>query len=367
MDAVGFGNFIRLAMGGGHMSSTCVAFMMEQTLGNVTHYMNLRREESAAGPAGVVPRWVPIAFSGGRLPWALTGSVLARRALTALPPDVTGLFVHTTTLALLLGNEFKQRAAVLSTDGTPLNKRGMRELYGLKSEGRAGERAKTALYRRVFRRAAGFVAWSSEAKRSLVEDYGCRSEDVEVIPPGIDLAGFAPKAGGDLLPRILFVGGDFSRKGGDLLVDVFRRRLRGRAELILVTKAEVASEPGLEVHTNVGANSPELHRLYAQSDIFALPTRADCYPLAGLEALASGLPMVSTRVGGIPDMIHEGETGHLIAPGDAQGLGDALEALCVDPSRRRAMGEKARRDAEQRFDARRNALRLFAFVRERCA
>ena len=346
------------------MAPRSVAFVMEQTLGSVTHYLNLRREESAA--EGLTVRWLPVDYRPGRLPWAVAGSLLARRAVGEVAGKIDGLFMHTTTIALLCAGQMGRTPSVLSTDGTPLNKRGMREWYGLRPEGRIAERAKTALYRRVFRRARGFVAWSRSAKESLVADYGCRSEDVEVIPPGIDLAAFAPGNRDHQLPRILFVGGDFERKGGDLLLEVFRRRLRGRAELELVTKGNVKAEPGIRVHRNVGANSAELHKLYAECDIFALPTRADCYPLACMEAMAAGLPMVATRVGGIPDMILEGETGHAVEPGDADALAAGLESLVANAALRAAMGRRSRAEAERRFDARSNARRLFAYLSSRC-
>lgn len=336
---------------------------MEQTLGSVTHYLNLRAEESAA--RGVIPRWLPIEYSPSRVPWAFAGSLRARRALLPVLDGVDGLFIHTTTLALFAARSFRRKPAIVSTDGTPLNKRGMREWYGLKPEGRVAEAAKRALYRWTFRGARGFVAWSSSAKESLVNDYGCREEEVAVIPPGINLRTFAPGDRFRALPRILFVGGDFARKGGDLLLDVFRKRLRGRAELVLVTPAQVAEEPGVTVHRGVAANSAKLRALYAECDLFALPTRADCYPLVCMEALACGLPLVTTRVGGIPDFVREGETGHLIARDDAAGLGDALEALVSDPARRQAMSTRCRADATERFDARTNAARLFDFVRAR--
>ena len=92
--------------------------------------------------------------------------------LTAVIDQVDGLFVHTTTIALLAGGVARRKPSVLSSDGTPLNKAGMRGAYGLQAEGRLAARAKRAVYRRVFRRAAGFVAWSSWTKRSFVEDYG---------------------------------------------------------------------------------------------------------------------------------------------------------------------------------------------------
>lgn len=337
---------------------------MEQTLGSVTHYLNLRAHESAL--AGVVPSWVPIDYRAGRLPWALTGSLIARRALDAHLQEVQACFVHTTTISLLGGGHFRRKPTVLSTDATALNKRRMRAEYGLKPESALANRMKRSVYRRVFREAAGFVGWSRWAKASFVEDYGCREQDVAVIPPGVDLQAFAPGNRDHELPRILFVGGDFERKGGDLLLDVFRKRLRRRAELVLVTRKPLPAEPGVEVHLNVAANSPQLRRLYAESDVFALPTRADAYSIVGMEALASGLPVIATRVGGIPDIVREGETGHLIEVDDAAALGDALESLVANPSRRASMGAAAREDAARKFEARENARRLFSFVRSRC-
>lgn len=346
------------------MSQRPIAYVMEQTLGNVTHYLNLRKAEAAAGTP--TPRWLPIDYRDGRLPWTARGGLLARRALEPVLPDVDGIFIHTTTLALLCIDKCRSKPSIFSTDGTPANKRHMREAYGLGSQAGVVERAKRGLYKGVYGRAAALVGWSNWVKGSFVEDYGYREQDVAVIPPGVDLDAFVAGDRNHELPRILFVGGDFERKGGSLLLDVFRKRLRGKAELILVTRANLADEPGVTVHRNVAPNSTQLRDLYATSDLFVLPTQADCFSLVLMEALASSLPVVSTRVGGIPDMIVEGETGHLLDSGDAAGLGDALEALVADPARRRTMGERGRADASARFDARINAQRLFQFVRSRC-
>lgn len=345
------------------MSARPVAYVMEQTLGNITHYLNLRQHDhDQAGPRV----WIPIEYRAGRVPWTVTGSVAARRALSPVVRNVDGIFIHTTTLSLFSGDLFKSKPTVLSSDGTPLNKRHMRDAYGLKPQGRIAEQGKRALYRALFSRAAAFVAWSTWTKASFVEDYGCRDEDVAVIPPGIDLSHFSPGDRNHALPRILFVGGDFVRKGGDLLLDVYRKRLRGRAELVLVTRTDLPDEPGVHVHRNVSANSEALRNLYATSDIFVLPTRADCYSLVCMEALAAGLPVVATRVGGIPDMIREGQTGHLVDADDAAALGDALVSLVDDPGKRESMGKLGREDAQRRFEAGENARRLFEFVRSRC-
>jgi glycosyltransferase involved in cell wall biosynthesis len=347
-----------------HATERPIAYVMEQTLGSVTHYLNLRQQDAL--PDGGGRRWIPIDYEAGKLPWTVTGSLRARRALGPALAEVDGIFMHTTTLAPLAVDYFRKKPAVLSTDGTPMNKRAMRTAYGLKQESSFAEQAKRELYRAIFRRARGFVAWSNWAKQSFVDDYGCPEAHVAVIPPGIALDRFTAGDRNHELPRMLFVGGDFERKGGDLLLEVFRRRFRGRAELELVTRKELPAEDGVRVHQNVQANSDTLRNLYATSDIFVLPTRADCYSLVGMEALAAGLPIVLTDVGGIPDIVRQNETGFLVKPDDADALGDALETLIANPALRATMGTRARQDAALRFDARENALRLFRFVRSRC-
>ena len=339
---------------------TRAVFAMEQSLGNVTHYLNLRAAEQEAG--WLKAQWLPIEYRQTRVPWAVSGSLDASQALLPLLRNVDVAFIHTTTIALLSPLLVPKRPLVLSTDGTP-NKRGMRHWYGLKPEGPVGSELKRQLYGRIFQRADAFVSWCEWTKDSLVEDYGVEPSRVTVIPPGVDLSRFHPGVRNNSKPRILFVGGDFKRKGGDLLLEVFRRRLRGRAELELVTPADVPEEPGVRVHRNIKANSPVLQDLFATCDVFVLPTRGEVFPLAGMEALAAGLPLVATRVGGLPELVVDGESGRLCDVDDAGGLGDALDQLIGDEALRRRMSERARRDAEQRFDYRKNALRVFELVR----
>lgn len=346
------------------MTERPLAYVMEQTLGSITHYLNLRRGE----PERVDGKrwWLPIEHSDGRLPWTVRGSLAARRALRPVLDEIDGIFAHTTTLVPLWTDYLLRKPTVLSTDGTPASKRQMRGAYGLAPESTPAELAKRSLYRAIFSRAAGFVAWSNWTKESFVTDYGCREEDVAVIPPGIDLQVFTPGDRNHELPRLLFVGGDLVRKGGDLLLDVFRRRLRGKAELVLVTRDAAPNEDGVHVHRNVAPNSPELRHLYASSDVFVLPTRADCYSLVCMEALAAGMPIVATRVGGIPDIVLPGMTGELIDVDDADALGDVLDALIADGPRRARMSVACREDAARRFDAHTNAEQLYTFVRSRC-
>src|SRR5262249_1642726 len=122
------------------------------------------------------------------------------------------------------------------------------------------ESAKTSLHRAVMRHVNRFTTWSEWAKRSLERDYGARADRITVIHPGAVLDRFpdpAVRASWSAGPlKVLFVGGDFVRKGGDLLLDVWRRELRDRVELHLVTGAELREEPGIHVYRGVKPYSP---------------------------------------------------------------------------------------------------------------
>jgi glycosyltransferase involved in cell wall biosynthesis len=91
----------------------------------------------------------------------------------------------------------------------------------------------------------------------------------------------------------------------------------------------------------------------AAADAFVLPTRWEGFPYSVLEAMAAGLPVVASRVGGVPEQVLDGRTGTLVEPGDADGLADALGRLAADGPRARALGAAGRDLARRRFGLRR--------------
>jgi hypothetical protein len=354
-----------------------VAFLMEQTLGHVTYTRNLQAADLSG--FGITPTWLRVAYDRAagldRLPkigsnWALRGSRRAWSAWRASGGARTfdAAFLHTQTIALLAPLIARRAPVVISLDATPANFDSIGAFYGHDARpGSALESAKTAIYRRVFRSATALTTWSQWAKDSLAADYGVKPEQVTVARPGINLAlfpfGRMPHRDEHQGPlRILFVGGDFERKGGPLLLDCMEGELAQRCQLHLVTKAPVTPRSGVYVYNDIGPNDARLLELYRDADIFVLPTLADCLGVVIGEAMAAGLPMVTTTVGALPEVVQDGTSGILVSPNDKAGLATALLRLAREPELRRRMGQAGRTLAERSFDTRVTAEQIAAAI-----
>lgn len=212
-----------------------------------------------------------------------------------------------------------------------------------------------------------FVPWSNWAANIYTESCGVPAAKVHPIHVGVDLELWPvvhKPTNSQTKLKVLFVGGDFERKGGDLLLDVFCQQFRDRAELHLVTKSAPANTPkDVIIHSDLFPNDPRLTQLYASADIFVLPTRADLSSFASLEAMASSCPVIATAVGGIPDIVRHGETGLLIPKNDASALAASLDVLLTNPSQRRGFGQAGRQVVEQHFSAEVNTPRILKLMK----
>jgi glycosyltransferase involved in cell wall biosynthesis len=272
-----------------------------------------------------------------------------QRRLREAPYDV--LHLHTQVAAYAADDLMRRiptvvsgdiTAALVATEATP-------------PAFRWTHRPGVAREKRLFGLAAAVVMWSRWAADSLTNDLGIAAEKIHVIPPGTEVAAFPevdPDARrDDRLPRLLFVGGQFRRKGGEDVLAVFADALVGRAELDIVTNDDVTSDlPGVRIHRGVAAFTPEWLRLYAEADLFVMPTYFDGLGIVYMEAAAAGLPVVATNINAVPEIVREGENGLLVRPGDRLALAAAIRALLDDPARRREMGRAGRRRAEREFD-----------------
>ena len=89
--------------------------------------------------------------------------------------------------------------------------------------------------------------------------------------------------------------------------------------------------------------------MLAGADLFLLPSETESFGLAALEALACEVPVIASRVGGVPEVVGDGENGFLLPVGDVDGMAEAALSLLRDEDRRRAFGVAGRRWAETRF------------------
>lgn len=297
------------------------------------------------------------------LPATLRGTIRSTMAAASAIPKrrVRGVWTQVALpmLPFALARSRRRTPVFYAIDCTPLQlHRFGRHYAGVDDPSTPQGWLTAASLRLFFRRCAGLLPWSAWAARSMVEDYGVPPHKVHVVAPGIDLKQWVSGPGNDSgRPRILFVGGDFERKGGPLLLDVYRRHFRDECDLHLVTRAAIAAEPGVHVHNDLGLDDPRLREMYRACDVLVIPTLADCFSMAALEAMACGLPVVISAVGGIPEIVVDGETGMLITPGRGDSLLGALRAVLASPTAARRLGSAGRRRAEQRFDARRQAAR----------
>ena len=351
------------------------AFAIDNNVGNATYGKNLARFIEGRGDveatfyrveliADDVWQLVP----GIRDNYALTASARAAAALYARAKrqGLDAAFVHSQSIGLFCVRLMKSLPTVISSDATPVRFDALAEGYSHKVYGPRTERFKHAWTKATIRAAQLLLGWSHWVTDSYVNDYGADPARTVVIPPGVDIEVWKPapeQRPRDGVVRVLFTGGEFKRKGGDLLLRWARETKHKNFELHIVTRDPVPETPRVIVHNDVSANAPKLVALAQRCDVFALPTRADCFSVAGIEASACGLPLVMTDVGGIREIVTDNENGYLAPVDDEVGFFERLDRVVGDGGLRERMGRAARRTAEERFDARKNAEAVLSAMR----
>jgi glycosyltransferase involved in cell wall biosynthesis len=350
-------------------------FLLEQSLGHVTHAKNLltnvpRDPEVRAHwglidfEASGVSRNIPVY----RRNWTVRAGVRAYRKVAQMnrKTKLDALFFHTQVPAILAQRWFRKIPSIVSLDATPLQYDELGASYK-HEKGSAGlESWKWRLNRDCFRSARRLVAWSEWTKLGLVRDYEVPADKITVIPPGVNVQEWrrpTPRTPHADPVKILFVGGDLERKGGLVLLESFRALRHLGLELHLVTKARLPPEPGIFVYNNLEANSRSLKDLYHTCDIFALPTFGDTFAIVLSEAGASGMAIISTSVAAIPEFIRNGETGLTVPAGDPTSLTEALRRLATNSTLRISLGERALAHVSHHHDALTNASRLLGLLK----
>jgi alpha-maltose-1-phosphate synthase len=200
--------------------------------------------------------------------------------------------------------------------------------------------------------ATRIVVASTFTQRSLIE-FGVPPERIVINPYGVDLASFAPKpaARRDRPLRFVFVGLAGARKGIPLLLDAWGALDTTGAELWIVGHVAPRFRPLVSGHRNVTIKGPAAHlqmeSLLHECDVFVFPSYFEGFGLVLLEAMACGLPVISTDATAAPDLITDGVEGFVINAGDKAALMNRLELFLRDPTRAFPMGRAARKTAER--------------------
>jgi len=211
---------------------------------------------------------------------------------------------------------------------------------------------------RTLQQATVLIALSSQWRDFYVEECEVSPSQVVVLPNPVRVPPYIPERAGRAHVQFLFLGRLGRRKGAYDLVKAFLalpEQLRARARLTLagdgdldgVTKLAAPLKERVRVLPWIDA--PTRERLLVESDVFVLPSRAEGVPMSLLEAMAAGLPCITTPVGGIPDVFTHGAEGLFIPPGDTTQLGAALRILIEDEPARLAAGRRAHERARS-FD-----------------
>lgn len=216
----------------------------------------------------------------------------------------------------------------------------------------------------------GIIAVSNAVRRGLIET-GVPAAKIEVIHPGVALPETAPRNRlrfglGETDFVIGHMGAFTKEKGQDVAVAAagLIQSSLPRARFVLAGDGALLAEirrsaPGNVIFPGfVGDHAA----FFSALDVFIMPSRSEAWGLAALEALAYGVPVIASDIGGLPEIIEPGDGGLLIPPGDPAALAQAILVAALDPDRLRVQGHKAR-DRARLFSVERMVDQTEAFYR----
>lgn len=262
-------------------------------------------------------------------------------------------------------------------DLTPSLKKELSPWYDHQATGGIKQAIQTTLSPHIYSKFRGIFTMSEWSAAGVRGDYHIPAKRVHVAHPGANLNRWHFQDRSDRLEnrpvRILMVGGQFKLKGGEFLLDWAKKTKLTNWEMDIVTwvgelpddiqdkmgrpdpgapafAALIPDLPNVRIHCGLTANTPQMMQLFEDADIFCLPTQADGSSIASLEAMAAGLPVAVSAVGGIPELIDDGKTGLLMKRSDPADIAVKLEELITNRALRLSIGKAARKSCEDYYN-----------------
>jgi glycosyltransferase involved in cell wall biosynthesis len=210
--------------------------------------------------------------------------------------------------------------------------------------------------RLVWKQASAVIANSEGLKRLALKFFN--AVPIQVIPNGIDLEYFKPNMHNGKIPQLLFTGRVVYQKGLDLLIQALSEIKEIDWELSIIGDGsfknqlhQLVEQQGMtsRVCFHGWCKQEALLPILAQADVFINPSRHEGMPNAVLEAMASGLPIIATRIAGNEDLVVNGQNGYLVESENASELKKAIQALLTNKSMRITMGQESRNLVENKF------------------
>jgi glycosyltransferase involved in cell wall biosynthesis len=226
------------------------------------------------------------------------------------------------------------------------------------------------LYRAGSRHRAVFVAVSAAVADSISQRFGVRRARIVTIPNGIDVDRYPADVDRDALRASLGMGTTdtvvisvaklYRQKGHLVLVEAMRRVMAGRGHVHLVLAGDGPERSAVEQAVQASGHAERIHllgergdvgALLGASDVFVLASLWEGLPMALLEAMASGLPVVATTVAGSSQVVEDRRSGLLVPPGDAGALAAAIGEICDDQELAERLRVGGRERVEDGFSA----------------
>jgi glycosyltransferase involved in cell wall biosynthesis len=203
------------------------------------------------------------------------------------------------------------------------------------------------------------VCVAEETREQGLAAQACDPRRTVVIRNAVDVRSFRPAGDGSRNARIIGIGRLAYPKDFTTLLEALAR-VRAPCHTVLAgdgpalpAVAAGVQENGLSERVELLGARADIPELLAGSDVFVLSSHSEGFPVSILEAMAAGLPVVATNVGGVAEAVEDGETGLLVPAADAEALARALERLVSDADLRRRLGAAGRARALLLFDVRR--------------